>query len=60
VIIVTHRTRTRSVNLIQYQGVLEENGFDTLALLTAVQTEDLDQMGFKLGHKRQFLRSEAK
>lgn len=46
----------KHVGLQRYSTVLAANGFDTLASLDVIQDQDLETMGFLLGHKRIFLK----
>jgi hypothetical protein len=41
-----------SLGLQQYHKVLTENGFDTWEVVADITEEDLQELGFKLGHRR--------
>lgn len=48
-----------ALNLGQYIDVLQKNGFTDLDTLSKVEEEDLNRLGFKLGHRRRLQRELA-
>jgi hypothetical protein len=53
-----HRQLT-AIGLQEYLNVLVNNGFTTWQSVSAITERDLDQLGFKLGHRRALQRKIA-